>query len=270
MSSLAWFVAPAMLTAGFSLPLVDRLVFFPDRWMPETPPGVEERWITTEDGVRVHSYYMAAPESDVTTSTLLWAHGNGGNIGGRYEVQAALARRGANVLAYDYRGYGKSEGRATEAGTYLDARAAFDALTAAGVPSTRIVCLGESLGGAVTIELATERPCAGVAVVSTFTTIADVARSHYGPIAFLASGVFDSESRVGALKVPFFAAHGDRDEIVDFELGRTLFEAAPEPKEFHRIAGAGHNDIFLYPEVADGIVAFARRVTALAQGGPTE
>ena len=264
MSSLGWMLAPAVLTLGFSLPLVDRLVFFPDRSMPETPPGAEERWITTADGVRIHAYYASAFDEDAPT--LLWAHGNGGNIGGRYEVQAALARRGANVLAYDYRGYGKSQGRPSEAGVYLDARAAFDSLVESGVPPEKIVCLGESLGGAVTIELGTARPCAGIAVVSTFTTIADVARRHFGPIGYLTSGVFDSESRVGSLSVPFFAAHGDRDEIVDFELGRRLYEAASEPKQFLRIAGAGHNDIFLHPELSQAIVDFARESSMLARG----
>lgn len=268
--SLGGFVLPAMLTLGFSLPLVDRLVFFPDRFMPETPAGVVDRWATTEDGVRVHGWYVAAPKADSDTPTLLWAHGNGGNIGGRYEIQAALARKGVNVLAYDYRGYGKSEGRPTEAGTYLDSRAMFDSLVEAGVPTTHIVCLGESLGGAVTIELATAKPCAGVAVVSTFTTISDVARTHYGPVGFLAGGVYDSASRVGDLAVPFFSAHGDRDEVVDFELGQELFAAAPEPKEFLHVKGAGHNDIFLYPEVIDSIVAFATRATEVAQGGPTK
>ncbi len=266
MNFLAWMLAPAVLSVGFSLPLVDRLVFFPDRWMPATPAGVEERWITAKDGVRIHAWYLAARQRGAPT--LLWAHGNGGNIGGRYEVQAALAGRGVNVLAYDYRGYGRSEGSPSEAGTYLDSRAAFDSLIQAGVSSSTIVCLGESLGGAVTIELATARPCAGVAVVSTFTTIADVARRHYGPIAVLASGVFDSRSRIGGLSAPFFAAHGDRDEIVDYELGRTLYEAAPEPKEFHRVEGVGHNDIFTSAPLIDSIAAFARRSTGVAQGEP--
>lgn len=263
MSSFGWIVAPAVLTVGLSLPLVDRLVFFPDRYMPETPSGAEDRWIETEDGLRIHAWHAAA--SGPEAPTILWAHGNGGNIGGRWEIQADLARRGANVLAFDYRGYGKSEGRPSEAGAYLDSRAAFDSLVASGVPAGEIVCLGESLGGAVMIELATARPCAGVAVVSTFTTLADVARRHYGPIGYLTSGVFDSESRVGALSVPFLAAHGDRDEIVDFDLGRALFDAAPEPKRFLPISGAGHNDIFLHPELSQSIVEFARESSGVAR-----
>ena len=92
MTSFGWVLAPVLLTAGFSLPLVDRLVFFPDRAMPATPSGFEDRWLTTDDGVRLHAWYAAAP-SEETAPTLLWAHGNGGNIGGRFPVQAALAAR---------------------------------------------------------------------------------------------------------------------------------------------------------------------------------
>lgn len=253
-------VFPVVLTMGFALPLIDRLVFFPERWMPPTPVGVEERTITAEDGVKIHGWYVAA-KGGGPAPTVLWAHGNGGNIGGRFEIQAALAQQGLNVLAYDYRGYGKSEGSPSESGVYLDSRAAFDSLVASGVPASRIVCLGESLGGAVTIELATERNCAGVAVVATFTTIAEVARAHYGPLGALASGVFDSASRVGALKVPFLLAHGNRDDIVPYELGVALYEAAPEPKEFLRVEGASHNDIFLHRELLHAIAAFSKRST---------
>jgi pimeloyl-ACP methyl ester carboxylesterase len=101
-------------------------------------------------------------------ATLVWSLGNAGNIAGRADVLLALVSHGFDVLAYDYRGYGKSQGRPSEAGVYLDAAAAFDSERAYGTPSSRIVCFGESLGGAVSIRLATERPCAAVVVVSAF------------------------------------------------------------------------------------------------------
>ena len=113
-------------------------------------------------------------------AVLLWSHGNAGNVGNRVEIVLALAERNLGVLAYDYRGYGYSEGSPGEAGVYRDAEAAYDGLRASGVPAGRIVCFGESLGGAVSIWLATERPCAGVAVVATFTSLREVARAHYG------------------------------------------------------------------------------------------
>ena len=102
-----------VLVAGCDFMGLDKLVFFPDPWVPEPPPGVEERWITTEDGVRLHAWFAGVPGAP---ATLIWSHGNGGNIGGRGDVLLALASEGVSVLAYDYRGYGRSEGSPSEAG----------------------------------------------------------------------------------------------------------------------------------------------------------
>ena len=264
---------------------LDQFIFFPDPCVPEPPaPGVEDRWITTEDGVRLHAWYAPAP---TPIATLIWSHGNGGNIAGREEVVLALRDRGLNVLAYDYRGYGRSEGRPSEAGVYRDAHAVYDSERARGVAPERIICFGESLGGAVSIHLACERPCAGVAVVSTFTSLADVARRHYGPLGSLARGRFeDWKDMVGAvasalerareeavsghlvarLRVPILVAHGDVDEIVPFALGEMLYAAAPEPKRFFRATGAHHNDIFTSPGLLDAIATFAAFAVAEASG----
>lgn len=243
--------------------LVEQFIFFPERFVPEPPAGVEDRWIVAEDGVRLHAWYAPAPRP---FATLLWSHGNGGNIAGRQEVLLALRDRGLSVLAYDYRGYGRSAGRPTEAGVYRDARAAYDGERARGVAAASILAFGESLGGAVSIHLACERPVAGVAVVSTFTTLGDVARRHYGRIATLAGGRFDSLARVRSLRAPVFVAHGDEDDIVPYALGETLYAAAPEPKRFFRAAGAHHNDVFAAPGLLDAVVEFARfAVTARAR-----
>src|SRR5207237_10530036 len=152
------------------------------------------------------------------TAALVWSHRNGGNVASRADVVLALAARGVAVLAYDYRGYGRSEGRPSEPGVYLDAEAAYDSLRTRGVPAGRIVAFGESLGGAVAIRLATVRACAGVVVVSTFTTLRDAGRAHYGPLALLAGERFDSLARVRGLSVAIFVAHGDRGEVVPFAL----------------------------------------------------
>jgi len=259
----------ALALLGWSAVLLDRLIFFPARAVPDPPPGVEERWITTENGVRLHAWYARASASPASARekaaggdapVLVWSHGNGGNIASRAEVLLALQARGLSILAYDYRGYGRSEGRPSEAGVYRDARAAYDSERARETPSGRIVCFGESLGSAVTIQLATDRPCAGVAVVAPFTTLADVARRHYGPLGKLAGNQFDALTNVRRLTVPLLVAHGDRDEIVPFELGERLFAAAPEPKRFVRVPGAHHNDVFEAPSLIDAIAAFAREV----------
>jgi fermentation-respiration switch protein FrsA (DUF1100 family) len=239
--------------------MIDSFTFFPDRAVGSPPPGIEERSITTEDGQRLHAWYAPGPAE---APTLIWSHGNAGNIGGRAPILIAMARRGLRVLAYDYRGYGRSSGAPNETGVYLDAVAAFDHEIGRGTAPRSIVCFGESLGGAVSITLAERRPCAAVAVVSTFTSLAAVARRHYGPLGALAGHRFDSLARVGRLTVPLFVSHGDQDEIVPFELGERLFAAAPEPKRFHRVVGAHHNDVLLDSGLVDAVAAFARDAVA--------
>jgi hypothetical protein len=238
---------------------IDSFVFFPDRRVGAPPAGVEERWILTEDGQRLHAWYAPARGAG---PVLLWSHGNAGNIDSRRQLLLALAARGLGVLAYDYRGYGRSDGSPTERGVYLDASAAFDGEVAFGTDPGSIVCFGESLGGAVSIEVATRRRCGAVIAVSTFTRLADVARRHYGPLGSLAGDRFDSLARLPRVSAPVLVAHGDRDEIVPFELGERLFVAAPAPKRFFRIAGADHNEALGRPALLDAIAEFAREAVA--------
>jgi fermentation-respiration switch protein FrsA (DUF1100 family) len=258
MLKLAWLALVLLVVSTTVVMGIDSMIFYPERYMPAPPRGVVERWITTDDGVRIHAWHA---DAGAAAPVLVWSHGNGGNIAGRGDVLLALRARGLSVLAYDYRGYGKSEGQPNEVGVYHDGRAAYDSERARGTAAERIVCFGESLGGAVSIYLATQRACAGVAVVSTFTNLRAVARSHFGPLALFAGSRFDSLARVHTLKVPLLIAHGDRDEIVPFELGEQLYAAAPEPKQFLRIGGAHHNDIFASRALLDAIARFAFEVT---------
>lgn len=241
--------------------LIDRLIFQPDRDVPPPPRGVGERWIHTADGTRLHAWYAGDGGS---APTLLWSHGNGGNIAGRAEVLLALVAQGLNVVAYDYRGYGKSQGWPTEDGVYLDAQAVYDSERRRGTPPQRVVAFGESLGGAVSLALARARHCAAVAVVSTFTTMRDVARAHFGPLALLSGKRFNSLAHVAELSVPILVAHGDRDEIVPFALGKQLFNAAQQPKRFFRAKGAHHNDVFAAPGLIEAIADFARAAVCQA------
>jgi fermentation-respiration switch protein FrsA (DUF1100 family) len=244
----------ALLLAGCAM-WIDRFVFFPDRHVGPAPPGAEERWITTEDGLRLHAWHVPPPAGG---PVLLWSHGNAGNIQSRRALLPALAGRGLGVLAYDYRGYGRSDGAPGEAGVYLDGSAAFDDLVARGTDPGTIVCFGESLGGAVSIEIATRRRCAAVVAVASFTRLADVARRHYGPLGSLAGDRFDSLARLPRVAAPVLVAHGEQDDIVPFELGERLFAAAREPKRFVRIPGADHNDALGAPALLDAIARFAR------------
>ena len=176
---------------------------------------------------------------------VLLCHGNAGNVGDRVLHAALLAGQGLEVLLFDYRGYGRSTGRPHEEGLDHDARAALAAATARrGVDPSRIFYLGESLGGAVALALALERPPRGLVLQSTFTGIRDMARLHYAFVPpFLVPDAYPSLRRIAALRAPLLVVHGDRDEIVPFSHGQRLFAAAPEPKRWHPVANAGHNDL---------------------------
>lgn len=249
----------ALLLTGWTDVWIDRFVFFPERRVGPPPAGVEERWLVTEDGQRLHAWYVPPRDGG---PVLLWSHGNAGNIDSRRALLLALAARGLGVLAYDYRGYGRSEGSPSERGVYLDATAAFDDLVTRGIDPATIVCFGESIGGAVSIEVATRRRCGAVIAVSTFTRLADVARRHYGFLGSLAGDRFDSLARLPRVSAPVLVAHGDRDEIVPFELGERLFAAVPGPKRFFRISGADHNDALGRAGLLNAIAAFARDAVA--------
>jgi hypothetical protein len=235
--------------------LTDTFVFHPDRAMGPPPAGVEEVVFPSQDGVTLSAWW-AGPEGP-GDPVLVWSHGNAGNISGRGDILQALRSRGLGVLAYDYRGYGRSRGTPSEQGLYRDAEAAHGWVVARGVSASRIVCFGESLGGAVSIHLATVRPCAALVALSTFTRIQDVGQAHVGVLAMVLGRQFDSVSKVGGLGVPKLMAHGDRDEVVPYALGEALFARAAEPKRFLRLPGRGHNDAFT-PGLLDEVAAFCR------------
>jgi pimeloyl-ACP methyl ester carboxylesterase len=227
--------------------LVDSVVFQPSRGIDLrlSDLGVEGEEVALDsEGVTLHAFYLPSTPPRQNPRAILFLHGNAGNASHRLPNAAELAGRGADVLLIDYRGYGLSEGTPSESGTYADARAGLAHLIEErGIPEERIVLFGRSLGGAVAVDLARDRNLAGVILESTFTSIADVARGMMGPpAAYLARGVFDSASKIDRIRVPLLFFHGDRDGVIDYALGRRLFELAPEPKRFETLAGAGHND----------------------------
>jgi fermentation-respiration switch protein FrsA (DUF1100 family) len=244
---LALAVAPLLL--GFPMPsfsLVDRLMFHPSPGVDLDPAAldrpVEEVFLRTEDDVRIHAFLLP---SEGASRALLFLHGNAGNASHRLPNAELLARLGVTVLLLDYRGYGRSEGRPTEHGVYADARAGLAHLVdALGFAEERVALFGRSLGGAVAVDLARERALGAVILESTFTSLADMSRHVLGSglAAFLLGDRFDSAAKIADLRAPLLMIHGDRDRIVPYPLGRSLFEAAPEPKHFTTVRGAGHND----------------------------
>lgn len=247
-----------------------QLIYYPTRARSDmpTPPipdvdRVEEVWLRAEDGVRIHGLQVGGGTDAVD---LLFLHGNAGNLYDRLDNVAALARSGFRVLILDYRGYGKSEGRPAEGGLYRDADAAYRYLTEdRGVEPGRLVVFGRSLGSAVAIDLAAREPLGALIAESAFTSARAMARRHYWWIPDLVlrsmSHELDSLEKVARLEVPVLFAHGTHDRIVPIEMGRTLFDAAPQPKGWYEIPGAGHNDTWLTGgrEYIERLTTFARR-----------
>jgi fermentation-respiration switch protein FrsA (DUF1100 family) len=250
-------LAAVGLGAGLALVLVlaleDRFIFFPepaplDGWEPPGL-GVERCFITTADGVRLHAWWhRGGPDEAPRRTVLLWFHGNAGNISHRADNLRMLADRGLALLLVDYRGYGASEGKPSERELYLDGEAAYRYLVEErGIEPGRIVCFGRSLGAAVALHVALDAEVAGLIMESPFANIPAMARAN--PVLRLAAALarnrFDSLGRVGRLQVPLLIIHGERDRVVPIAQGRAIFEAAPEPKRFHVLEQAGHNDTYL-------------------------
>jgi hypothetical protein len=226
---------------------VDRVVFQPS-------PGIDLRISDLDiegeevhldsDGVSIHGFYLPSARPLRDARAILFLHGNAGNASHRLPNAAELTRLDADVLLIDYRGYGMSEGTPSESAAYADARAGLAHLIEVrGLSEQRVVLFGRSLGAAIAVDLARNRPLAGVILESAFTSVADVVRGMMGsPLAYLVRGHFDSASKVEQIRAPLLFFHGDHDRIIDYALGRRLFELAPEPKQFETISGAGHND----------------------------
>ena len=231
--------------------LLHSLLFFPTREIAQTPAQAglvyRELAVETEDGERLHGWRLDARSAPI--GHVLLCHGNGGNVGDRVLFAALLTAVGFDVVLFDYRGYGRSSGRPSEQGTYRDARAARACLLAQpGVDASRVLLLGESLGGAVAVDLALAHPPAGLVLLSAFTSIRALARLHYPFIpAGLVPDAYPSLQRIGDLRAPLLILHGDGDEVVPVSHARQLFEAAPGPKRIRTFPGVGH----------DGIVALA-------------
>jgi fermentation-respiration switch protein FrsA (DUF1100 family) len=242
---LSWILVSAM---GCKAPIESGFIYFPAKSVAYTPSDAgldyEEVFLQTEDGVRICVWYLPASEH---APTMLWFHGNAGNIGDRIEhLKVYHDRWRVNQMIVEYRGYGKSEGKVTEEGTYEDGRTAVRyLLTQRGVSSGELIFFGRSLGSAVAVQMAAEFPSAGLILEAPFASIRDMAKIHYPILGHLfpLRIHYDSIGKINRVQAPLLILHGDRDTIVPMKQGRRLFDAANEPKKFFVIKGAGHNDI---------------------------
>ena len=229
--------------------LIERyFIYFPERDLEADPSqfglAYEDVTFVASDGVQLHGWFVPG-QSRVT---FLWLHGNAGNISHRLENLKLLHNKlGISVFLFDYRGYGRSQGRPSEQGTYLDADAAVTYLGSRGDGSSeRVIYYGRSLGAAVAVEMAIRHPPDALILESAFPSVPHMARRTYPffPIWPFLRTRYDSQAKIAMVDAPVLMLHGEKDDIVPIEAGRQLFDAAREPKRFYTIHGAGHNDTY--------------------------
>ena len=248
LSSILSVVAVAYLAfAGLLYVMQDRLVYFPTRELIATPRDrgldYEELNLLTDDGVRLHAWFVPAPEA---RAVLLYFHGNAGNISHRLERIAFFQRLRLSVLIVDYRGYGQSAGQPSEDGTYRDAMAAWRHITETrGVASEKIVIFGRSLGAAVAAWLATQVSPGVVILESGFTSVPDLGAEVYPwlPVRWLARFNYPVKEYLTKIHRPVLIIHSRDDELIPFRHGQELLAAANSPKQLLEIGG-GHNDAY--------------------------
>ncbi len=242
-------VAGYLLLAGWVYLRQDSMVYHPHPVLETTPAAIgldyEDIRLTTADGVSIHGWFVPGP--DAPRRVVLFCHGNAGNIGHRLDSLKIFHDLGLSVLMFDYRGFGQSEGRPTESGTYLDAEAVWEHLVMVrGFKPSEIIVFGRSLGGAVASHIAAQRPATALILESTFTSLPDLGAKFYPylPVRLLARHRYDNIKHLRKVRCPVLVVHSPEDELIPFAHGQTLYAAAPEPKMFLEISG-GHNSGFL-------------------------
>jgi fermentation-respiration switch protein FrsA (DUF1100 family) len=233
--------------------------------------GVEEVWFTTRDGVRLNGWYRRSP-ADCNAGTVIYFHGNAGNIANVDWIAEALVEDGFNVLLFDYRGYGRSSGKLeNEQELYKDADAAYDFAYRRGAQASSLFLYGQSLGTTAAADLAWRRPCAGLVLESGFSSASHMASSMLPWLPrwlhFVGRNRFESGEKLARVHCPVLVVHGDGDKTIPIDEGHNLFDGANEPKRFVVVAGADHNVAgfagrHYIDEVADFMISALDRPTA--------
>ncbi len=249
------------------------LIFHPGKSNDSATPDIygieyDDVIFKTEDGLNLNGWFVPGKKSspDADLHTLLWFHGNAGNINRRLDnIKMIYERVPVNVFIIDYRQYGRSEGKVTEEGTYIDARAALAYLHSRDdINNEKIIFFGRSLGSAVAVELALNEKCRALILETPFTSILEMGKKLYPylPVSLLLQTKYDTLSKIGNIKVPILVMHGDQDKLVPFEHGKRIYDMANEPKEFYTIPGAGHNDTHIVggEEYFDAIKNFVNKL----------
>ncbi|MDH4238838.1 MAG: alpha/beta hydrolase [Phycisphaerae bacterium] len=223
-------------------------LYCPVREVLDTPDELgmdfEDVVFKTDDGLHLNGWYIPAENSQFT---VLFCHGNGGNIMHRLDSINIFYNLGLSCFIFDYRGYGSSEGKPGEDGTYLDAEAAYEWLTKEKkISPNDIIIFGRSLGGSIATQLASKVQARALIIESAFTSYVDIGRKFYPymPVRWFARFSYRTIDYIKDVHCPVMIIHSRNDDVVPFEFGSELYEAANEPKEFVEISGS-HNDGFL-------------------------
>ncbi len=228
-----------------------RLIYYPAAEVDVTPAALqlpfEEVAIDVEPGIRLHGWFIKSSK-EPAAATILFSHGNAGNIADRLDRVKTWRSLGVDFLLYDYRGFGRSTGSPDEEGTYRDGRAAYDYLVKSrGVDPTRLVLMGESLGCAISLQLALDRKAKGLVLEAPFASIPHMAAAIYPflPAKLFVRTRYDNLLKIPLLKMPVLIVQGTQDEVIPVAQGRMVFDAAPQPKKYLGIEGAHHNDVYV-------------------------
>ena len=249
LSSLA-IIAAAFCIGVLSLLYVfqEKMIFFPGKRIIDTPGTIglqyEDVYLVTDDEIKIHGWYVPHPEAK---ATLLFFHGNAGNISHRLDSISIFHELDLSVFIIDYRGYGRSGGRPSEQGTYMDAQAAWDYLVdERRIRPDELIVFGRSLGGGVAAGLAARISPAAVILESTFTSIQELGKHYYPylPVSWIARVRYPVDEDISSFNCPVLVIHSEQDDVVPFSHGQRLFANAREPKVFLPISG-DHNTGFL-------------------------
>ncbi len=241
-----------------------QLLYYPSKEDPDPAraglPGLEVVEVAGGDGLTLRHWLVPPPDADAPLVVVF--HGNAGHHGHRADKYRFLVEAGAGLLLAGYRGYGGNPGVPEEAGMTADASALLDRLAGRGLAPARTWLYGESLGSGLAVKLAAaaETPLAGVILEAPYSSIAEVAQSHYWyvPAKWLVKDRWDSIGRIAQIRAPLLILHGERDNTVPTRFGRKLFDAAAEPKAALWLPRAGHNDVLDFPEARERVLRFVR------------
>jgi len=232
------------------------LIYYPNmpgRTLEVTPEEIglayQDVEFLTEDNIKLHGWFIP---NESAKGTLLFFHGNAGNISHRLESINIFHKLGLNVFIIDYRGYGQSEGKVSEQGTYRDAKAAWKYLTVTrGINTNQIIIFGRSLGASIATWLASKHTPAALIIESGFSSVPSMAKRLYPflPVRWLSVFRYDTKEYVRNVSCPVLVAHSSNDDIIPFDEGLEIFDAAPENKQFLEMRG-GHNDAFMVSGLA--------------------